>query len=95
MILWNHARQPSFLGRTVKTVDKNKKNSAQTLRGRVCLSKKCAVYTFGNTMQQSGQSDAFPTGLFVFYDAASEDDRPGSVPYAVYSACVLFDCTMK
>ena len=58
--------------------DKNSENSALTLRGRVCLSKKCAVFAFGDAMQRSGQTGAFPTDLFVLYGAASEDYRPCS-----------------
>ena len=54
------------------------KNSALTLRGRVCLSKKCAVFAFGDAMQQSGQPGAFPTALFELYGATSEGYRPCS-----------------
>ena len=78
MICENHEGQPSFLRKAVEKMTKNRKNNALIQRGRVCLSKKCAVFTFGNAMQQSGQPDAFPTGLFVFYDAASEGYRPCS-----------------
>ena len=69
---------PLFWWLAVEKLVKYSENSALTLRGRVCLSKKCAVFAFGDAMQQSGQPGAFPTGLFVLYGAASEDYRPCS-----------------
>ena len=53
MIFANQEGQPSFLRKAVEKMTKNRKNSALIQRGRVCLSKKCAVFTFGDAMQQS------------------------------------------
>ena len=78
MICKNHERQPSFLGVAVEKLVKNSENSALTLRGRLCLSKKCAVFAFGDAMQRSEQPGAFPTALFELYGATSEGYRPCS-----------------
>ena len=72
MIFDNHERQLPFLREAVEKLSNYFKKQRTYPEGQGLPLKKCAVYTFGNAMQQSGQPDAFPTGLFVFYDAASE-----------------------
>lgn len=67
-----------FCARLLKNCQIIIKNSTLTLRGRVCLSKKCAVFAFGDAMQRSGQPGAFPTALFGLYGATSEGYRPCS-----------------
>ena len=67
-----------FCARLLKNCQIIIKNSTLTLRGRVCLSKKCAVFAFGDAMQRSGQAAAFPTALFGLYGATSEGYRPCS-----------------
>lgn len=78
MIFDNHEEQLPFLREAVEKLSNNYKNSTLTLRGRVCLSKKCAVFAFGDAMQRSGQPAAFPTALFGLYGATSEGYRPCS-----------------
>ena len=78
MIINDHERQPSFLRLAVEKLSNYFKKQRTYPEGQGLPLKKCAVYTFGDAMQQSGQSGVFPTGLFVFYDAASEG----------YSACL-------
>ena len=76
MIINDHERQPSFLRLAVEKLSNYFKKQRTYPEGQGLPLKKCAVYTFGDAMQQLGQSGAFPTGLFVFYDAASEGYRP-------------------
>ena len=76
MIINDHERQPSFLRIAVEKLSNYFKKQRTYPERQGLPLKKCAVYTFGDAMQQSGQSGAFPTGLFVFYDAASEGYRP-------------------
>ena len=76
MIINDHERQPSFLRIAVENCQIISKKQRTYPEGQGLPLKKCAVYTFGDAMQQSEQSGAFPTGLFVFYDAASEGYRP-------------------
>ena len=78
MIINDHERQPSFLRIAVEKLSNYFKKQHTYPEGQGLPLKKCAVYTFGDAMQQSGQSGAFPTGLFVFYDAASEGYKPCS-----------------
>ena len=78
MIFDNHERQLPFLREAVEKLSNYFKKQRTYPEGQGLPLKKCAVYTFGDARQQSGQSGAFPTGLFVFYDAASEGYKPCS-----------------
>ena len=78
MIFDNHERQLPFLREAVEKLSNNFKKQRTYPEGQVLPLKKCAVFTYRNAMQQSGQPGAFPTGLFVLYGAASEDYRPCS-----------------
>lgn len=78
MICKNYEGQPSFMHEAVEKLVKKCKKQRTYQEGQDMPLKKCAVLTCRNATQQSGQPDAFPTGLFVFYDAASEGYRPCS-----------------
>lgn len=78
MICENHEGQPSILHEAVEKIVKKCKKQRTYPEGQDMPLKKCAVFTFGNAMQQSGQPSAFPTGLFELYGAASEGYRPCS-----------------
>ena len=76
MICKSHERQLSFWGASCGKTGKNPEKQRTNSEGQRLLLKKCAVYSFGDAMQRSGQPGAFPTGLFVFYDAVSVGYRP-------------------
>ena len=82
MICKNHERQPSFLGLAVEKLVKNSENSAQTLRGRVCLSKKCTVFSFGTLC--NGRDNQVPSNLL-----------PRIFCVSVFDKIKKVDCKMK
>ena len=78
MICENHEGQPSFLREAVEKLSNNFKKQRTYPEGQDMPLKKVRCFTFGDATQQSGQPGAFPSGLFVFYGAASKGYRPCS-----------------
>lgn len=78
MIFDDHERQLPFLREAVKKLLKNSEKQRTNSEGQSLPLKKVRCFCFGDAMQRSGQPGAFPTGLFVLYDAASEGYKPCS-----------------
>ena len=80
MIFQNHTRQPLFFVQATKKVTNSTEKQHTKSEGQVLPLKKCTVFSFLYVMQHPEQTGGSPTGLFVFYGAASKCYMPYLLP---------------